>query len=72
MSSGCTPVAATLTGSATNASENTETRAGAAIYVSLGASRSTFSTYAEKYAYLRGKANCTTTNLPCAGNQMLG
>lgn len=72
MSSGCTPVAATLTGSASDASDKTETRAGTAVYVSLGAGRTTFSTYAEKYAYLRGKANCTSTNLPCAGNQMLG
>ncbi len=71
MSLPCNQVPKTLTGTANDASDKTETRAATAIYVSSGPVRSTFTSYAEKYAYFRGKANCTSTNFPCAANQKL-
>ncbi len=63
----CNDVKKTLIGTALDASENTAFRGGKAVYAQLGALSVAaggtitpkFSTYAEKYAYYRGKAACT-------------
>ena len=53
-------------GGAQDASQKTETKQGTAVYVSkAGESPLRFSSYAEKYAYMRGKANCTGSSFPC-------
>jgi hypothetical protein len=50
-----------------DASETAAVRGGVSEYVHFGAGKKTFSTYAERYAYLRGKAACSggTITFPC-------
>lgn len=55
----------TLTGSAVDANEGTALKGEKAVYVSLG-TPTTYKSYAERYAYLKGKANCTGTCLVVA------
>ncbi len=53
-------------GGALDASERTETKQGTAVYVSkAGETPLRFTSYAEKYAYMRGKSNCTGSSFPC-------
>jgi hypothetical protein len=61
---------ATSPGGALDASETAATRGGVAQYAQLGPSKRTFSSFAEKYAYLRGKAACSngTITFPCCSS----
>ncbi len=52
----------TLTGTALDANETTAAKGDKAVYVSLGApTPATYTSYAERYAYLKGRASCTGT-----------
>ena len=55
----------TITGTALDANETTELKGEKAVYVSLG-TPTTYKSYAERYAYLKGKASCTGTCLAVA------
>jgi len=54
----------TITGSALDANETTAVKGDKAVYVSMGGSAAVFKSYAERYAYLKGKAQCTGACLP--------
>jgi hypothetical protein len=60
----------TLPGGALNASETSAVRSGIAQYVRLGDGNRTFLSFAEKYAYLRGKAACSdgAITFPCCSS----
>lgn len=53
-------------GGAEDSSQRTEIKQGTAVYISKVAQTPLrFSSYAEKYAYMRGKATCTGSSFPC-------
>ncbi len=59
---GCTDVPKTTTpGTALDASETVEKKGNQAIYQSIAVSR--FATFAEKYAWIKGRAACTGSTL---------
>lgn len=63
-------VPVTITGTASDSSEKTQIKQGLAFFVSKGVPTADtplrFSSYAEKYAYYRGKAACVNgSTYPC-------
>lgn len=64
MSAPCADGQKIVTGTGTDASETADNKAYKAVYVSLGSSATVFKSYAERYAYLKGKAICTQSSTP--------
>jgi hypothetical protein len=75
MATHCTtgvPEFPTLYGTAADASDTTQTKGGKAIFVRIGEPANLkFTSFAEKYAYLRGKSACSdgTIPFPCRGSE---
>jgi hypothetical protein len=61
---GCTDIPKTTTpGNALDASDITVKRADQTTYTFFGSSKTTFESFAEKYAWMKGRATCTDSSL---------